>query len=268
MIRPVVSVDPPATASSSDAALRRQDVLRWTVCAAVALTAHVGVALALAWRSEKMEPESGASVVMIELAPVATAPSAPQTELPPGPAQVEAEAQQEMHKEVETKPPDEPHEKEEPETPEVSPPPPEPVREPVETKAEQQAVEKTEVATAPPSVAVEASQAAGPPIGAVSKTASAAIITWRRTLLGQLQRFHRYPRRTRNESGIAEVEFAIDRAGRVLSSRIIKSSGYAMLDEDALALIRRASPFPSPPADLSNDLLTMVVPVRYDAAAR
>jgi periplasmic protein TonB len=87
-------------------------------------------------------------------------------------------------------------------------------------------------------------------------------------MLGRVQRFHRYPGGARNENGIAEVEFAIDRAGRVLSSRIIKSSGYATLDQDALKLLRRASPFPPPPEDVSDDRLTVVVPVRYDSSAR
>jgi len=54
--------------------------------------------------------------------------------------------------------------------------------------------------------------------------------------------------------------------GRVLSSRLAKSSGHAPLDQDALALIRRASPFPSPPASVSDDLLTVIVPIGYDAA--
>jgi protein TonB len=272
MTSPVASVDQPTVAPRSDAPLHRQEMLHWTACAIVALTAHVGVALALAWRWDKPSAEAGPSVVMVEFAPVAATPPAPPTELPPGPPQIEAQAPQQVHPEAETGPPDEPRQEQATaaETPTVAPPtpPPEPVKEPTETKLEPQVTEATRMAAAPPSVEIEANQAAGPPIGATSKAVSAAIATWQRVMLDRVQRFHRYPARAHNESGIAGVEFAIDRTGRVLSSRIVKSSGYAMLDQDALALIRRASPFPSPPASVSDDLLTIVLPVRYDAAAR
>ena len=40
------------------------------------------------------------------------------------------------------------------------------------------------------------------------------------------------------------------------------------LDEETLALARRAQPFPPPPADISDDQLSFVVPIRYAATAR
>jgi protein TonB len=173
---------------------------------------------------------------------------------------------------AEIRPPDEPREKEataaENPTVALPAPPLEPVKEPTETKREQQSTEVTQVAAAPPSVEVEASQASRPQMGATSKAASKVLVTWQRAMLGRVQRFHRYPGGAHNESGIAEVVFAIGRAGRVLSSRILKSSGYGTLDQDALKLIQRASPFPPPPVDVTDDRLTVVVPVRYDSSAR
>lgn len=55
--------------------------------------------------------------------------------------------------------------------------------------------------------------------------------------------------------------------GRVVTSRIAQSSGYAALDEETLALIKRAQPFPRPPADVSEEQLSFVVPIRYAASA-
>jgi hypothetical protein len=166
--------------------------------------------VALLSRWDTADIEQGAPVVMLELAPVAAAPPAPSTELPPGLQQTEAEAQAQMRQEPETRQPVEPHEKDEIpiEHPEVSLPPPthDPTRESAEAKLEQQATEPTPAATAPPSVEMLASRPEGPPMGEVSKTPSAAEITWQRSMLSRVQRFHRYPARAHNESGVAQVE--------------------------------------------------------------
>ena len=53
-----------------------------------------------------------------------------------------------------------------------------------------------------------------------------------------------------------------------MSSKIVKSSGSAVLDTEALALIKRAAPFPPPPAAVADDDLSIVVPVRYAAAEK
>jgi periplasmic protein TonB len=52
----------------------------------------------------------------------------------------------------------------------------------------------------------------------------------------------RYPAKARSsgEQGIATVAFTIDRQGRLLTSRIVKSSGSPMLDQETLAMLGRA----------------------------
>jgi len=62
--------------------------------------------------------------------------------------------------------------------------------------------------------------------------------------------------------------FRIDRRGHLLTSRIVQSSGSAALDEETLALAKRAQPFPAPPADVGDDQLSFLVPIRYAASAR
>ena len=54
-------------------------------------------------------------------------------------------------------------------------------------------------------------------------------------------------------TGVAQVFFSLDRQGRVLESRVVRSSGANALDEEALALLRRAQPFPPPPRELAGD---------------
>jgi protein TonB len=48
-------------------------------------------------------------------------------------------------------------------------------------------------------------------------------------------------------SGSVTVSFAIDGGGRLRSARVSRSSGKAQLDQTALAIVRKAGPFPRPP---------------------
>lgn len=89
--------------------------------------------------------------------------------------------------------------------------------------------------------------------------------TWRSQIAAILEHNKRYPReaRERREQGVAQLAFSIDREGRVLSSRIVTSSGFPALDEETLALVQRAQPFPTPPPEVSGTEIKFTVPVRY-----
>jgi len=60
----------------------------------------------------------------------------------------------------------------------------------------------------------------------------------------------------------------MDRDGRILSVRLERSSGFRALDEEALALPRRASPLPKPPEDVRGDPIELVVPVEFFMSGR
>jgi protein TonB len=76
-------------------------------------------------------------------------------------------------------------------------------------------------------------------------------------------RFHRYPAQAKGATGIVNLSFSIDRQGHVLNSQIIKSSGSAVLDAEALSLLTRAAPLPPPPAAVPDSDLTFVLPIRF-----
>ena len=59
------------------------------------------------------------------------------------------------------------------------------------------------------------------------------------------------------------LRFAIDRSGKVLDYRIEKSSGFELLDREAVAMIQRASPLPPMPPEMRADRLEVVVPVPF-----
>jgi protein TonB len=235
------------TALVANTGIGRAEAVRWTVCFAVVATAHALVALSLLPTLEASEFEAGAPVVMLELPEIAAAPTTPPSDLAPGPPEEQSEP---------TPPPKEetkPIEQEaEVALPTPEPPKPEP---PVEQRE----------ATATPSVEMPPSAAAPPTPGAAVQT-PAAFIRWQSALAAHLERFKRYPTeaRARREQGIATVAFTIDHEGHLLSSRIVRSSGSSVLDEETLAMLARAQPMPKPPGNVSETALSFVVPVRFN----
>lgn len=91
----------------------------------------------------------------------------------------------------------------------------------------------------------------------------AALLSWQRELIAQIERHKRYPPKAKGQSGVVKIAFSIDSSGHLTVVRIVSSSGSADLDEAALDLIRRSQPFPAPPAALSASDLSFVAPVRY-----
>ena len=90
-----------------------------------------------------------------------------------------------------------------------------------------------------------------------------AAANWQQSLVERLARFQRYPAQARGVEGVVSVAFSIDRQGKLVSSRIVKSSGSALLDAEALDLIKRAVPLPPPPAEIADSQLSLVVPIRF-----
>jgi TonB family protein len=61
--------------------------------------------------------------------------------------------------------------------------------------------------------------------------------------------------------GRVDVKFSVDRQGRVTRSRVVRSSGYAALDNAALELV--GQPYPPPPPGQRLDL---AISINYDPA--
>lgn len=94
---------------------------------------------------------------------------------------------------------------------------------------------------------------------------SPAQVSWQKSLLLKLDRNKRYPAAARRQqlAGVVTVGFVIDRQGRVLSSRIAKSSGFPVLDAEAVGVLSRSSPLPAPPADIGGDTLSLSMPIQF-----
>jgi protein TonB len=183
------------------------------------------------------------------------------------------------------------------ETPPPPPPPPEPPKqEPVkpkpQTKAEaappQQPVQ-TVVAEPPPVARMEpvrlpppavitaapktdeppAFVAAPPeppqPTGPTQHDIDAARNNYGSLLGREFAKHRQYPRlaQMRGWQGTVRVQLELNANGSITSSSVSESSGFEVLDNQALEMVKKASPLPPPPEVLRNRAFSIMVPVTF-----
>ena len=263
--------------------------MRWAVCGLLVLAAHALALASFRPNVEEADDDAGGPAAFVDLAPEAAAPPAPPSDLAPGPQQSDSQASEGAQQ-----PPPPPVAQADPASPPplqappsatgeepVAPPSPAPVEtppqpvaspspQPVETPPppqpaapEPEPQSDLSVPSAPPSAPDLAPQAVGPEPGEAKPAISPRTLRWQHGLVAQIERFKRYPTRAGGRFGVARVAFTIDRQGRLTDVRIVDSSGSTVLDEEAIATVRRAAPFPAPPDAVSPDQLSFVVPIRY-----
>jgi periplasmic protein TonB len=250
----------------------RRDLPRWVLSGFMVVLAHGAVGAAFVhWRTADDDFNRTAALV-VNLAPMPMSPT--DTPLaPPGPEQVQGHASPKPVEKVEDKPEEirevSKVEQEQPdllpaENPEVAMAALPPEARPEEVKGDSR--DAAEMTTAPQAPQVQESVvAAAPEQGQINISNSNAIPTWKLQVVGLLERHKRYPEaaQERNQHGTVELAFSLNRQGRVITSRIAKSSGSAALDEATLDLVRRAQPFPPPPPEMGAEV-NLTVPIRYN----
>jgi len=230
------------------------DVARWTASLAVVLALHgLGAAALLTWHSA-VEPIllPPPAAIMIDLAPmpVPLPVAVPPVVEPPKPPEPE--------KQVIPEPLPTPAPK-----PEVVLPPPKPkIVHKVTPPPPKPEVEPTPVAPTPP--AQPPQQAVAPTVAA--PPAPAATPSYQGLVMAQLLRNKDYPReaRMRRQQGIPVLRFTLKRDGSLVGATLERSSGFPLLDEEVLAMVRRAAPLPPFPADMPQATQEWVVPVRFE----
>lgn len=266
--------------------------LRWTAAVVIVTATHAGaIWMAVNWKSPAEAAGEPPAAVMIELAPLAVSPEAPPQDVAPGPEMTEAQAEP-----TPTEPPkkeEKPDEKPDPvvqETVEqpieklpekpnaeavLTPTPERPKPEPVKKKPPPNAkmAEKKKPidpkkksapqTTAPPTSRGQRADRAAVPFSSSSPESSMSPASWRGALMAHLNRHKRFPAGAAS-TGVVTVAFTIDRSGRVLSARLVRGSGDAALDNEAVALARRASPVPAPPPNVGGGgSIVLAVPIRF-----
>lgn len=139
--------------------------------------------------------------------------------------------------------------------PEVTPP------QPVENViAAVPSVERKAEVVVPPPTPVE------PPPPEISQADIDNALNSYGNLLGRtIAKYKSYPKiaERRGWQGTALLDLKIDSNGNVLSAVVRESSGYDALDNRALEMVEKASPFPAPPKVLQGRTFNISVPVAF-----
>lgn len=253
------------------------DRLRWLMAALVIVILHaaIGTVGLMQWvDSDASDEPSGA--VLMELSAIATAP-AEREDLAIGPQSEAAvptplPSQEAVVEKLELPPLEESPLAPEPE---VVLPKAQPVETTKEVEEESELIKSeekiTEVNTSSSApMALRAVEAAPDKIVRAQSVGtnvkpSQADITWQKSLILHLKRHKRYPIEARNRriQGVAQVEFELNAGGHLVDARIIRGSGSTHLDEEALELLKRASPFPAPPTPPIGGRIRMTLPIEF-----
>jgi periplasmic protein TonB len=219
---------------------------RWIISGVAVLCGYAAAAAAglLLWRPQPHQIGDDSSVISIELAPIDSTADAKRTDVAPAPKEMVEQ------KAIPAQPVKQP---EQPKVEEQPPPKPAPtaIALPMEKKPPVPVAEQR-----PPAPVTAAPVKGGAPRIAPS---------WESRLFRRLQQAKRYPSEARahGEQGVVLLAFSIDRDGHVISRHVVHGSGYAALDDEAMALVMRAQPMPAFPPSMTEAELNLTVPIHF-----
>jgi periplasmic protein TonB len=219
-----------------------RDLLRWSIAGLIVMSVHAGVIAYFLAAHQPNEIGDYGEVVSVELAPIDSTPDAVEEDVAPAPETM-----------VESQPvPDLPSEKPPDEMTVEQPLDETPTLDPTRLPKQPEKVENT-----PPPAPRTAQQVKG--------GSPAVDPSWQASLVRQIQRFKRYPpeAQSRHEQGVVLLGFTLDRNGQVLAHNIVRSSGYADLDDEVMGMIMRAQPLPPFPASMTQPRIDLTVPIRF-----
>ena len=221
------------------------DLRRWVFSAAVVIGLHAALVVKLTTWHERIPGDEGTEAIIVDLAPLTAPPTDSRNDLAPGPEQQQSKSAPDVQQREET-----PLEK-------IEPPPPVPDAE-VKLPEEAKPPDKPKEEPTPP-----VPETTSPPR---PKPSAAQIASWHRRIAQQVERHKGYPTSARalHEIGTAQLAFTLDRNGKVVTSRIVRTSGSAALDQETIDTVRRAQPFPPPPANMPGETFDFTVPIRFN----
>ncbi len=104
-----------------------------------------------------------------------------------------------------------------------------------------------------------------PPKPVIPVDTSAARDNYDSALWAAIVKHKQYPRiaQMRGWQGEAVVELLLDGNGKLKAKKIIQSSGHEVLDKQALDMVEKAMPFPTPPEVLRGSSFSIKVPIAF-----
>ena len=249
------------------------ELKRWAVAAALVLFMHTSLMAGyFLFASDEPEGSADSTAILVDLAPVAVAPSS-QDDVAPGPEAVEAmptpkpplQAKEEITEPIEkaeapadvTLPLPEPKAEEQKKTED-------PDKDKVKTEVEhqQQQMPSPKTTAAPLSNQQTAVAPQAPLPGADTRNRDATK-RWQHLVGARLQQQKRYPTGADGRHGTVMLRFQVDREGAVVSRGIVRSSGVPALDQEVLAMLKRAQPMPAFFPEMKQSQMTLTVPVEF-----
>lgn len=141
---------------------------------------------------------------------------------------------------------------------------PQPDKQKQEQKKER-AQQSQSAAANPNQAAASRSQGRAGAGGRAETGGTANVSTYRGLVHAHLQRYRTYPPDAGGRGGAAVVTFTLSSNGGVISAGLARSSGSAALDQAAVSMVRRASPFPPFPPGTGSASLAFTAPVSFTA---
>lgn len=257
-------------------------IVRWLTGACLAVALHVGLFVAVTSHAHETPVEADGSPLTVDIVDMSSLPATPPTDIAPGPETSASEAQDASPPVIQPPPqetapapapPSEAPPLPSPPTPEpeaspkqpdpvpvapVPPPPPEPVAQPADAS-------NASVDSAPPPSSTRGDQDTTTHAGDHQTAGAAELSRWQSSLVAHIEGFRRYPKGAHGHGGTVVVGFELDLSGHVVAVRVVTSSGSTAIDAEAIATVRRADPFPAPPAGGDVHALTFTLPIHFQA---
>ena len=217
------------------------DLRRWVLSTAVVIGLHAALMVMLTTWHERVAGDEGTEAIIVDLAPLRAPPTDSRNDLAQGPEQQQSKSVQDVQP---------PREK-------TELPPPVPDAE-VKLPEEAKPPDKPKEEATPP-----VPETTSPPR---PRPSAAQLASWHRRIAQQVEQHKGYPpsARARHETGTAQLAFTLDRNGKLITSRIVRTSGSATLDQETIDTVRRAQPFPPPPPNMPGETFDFTVPIRFN----
>ena len=231
----------------------------WSAAGGIALAVHAAaIALAITAISRSEPAPAPEPVMLIELPPEAvSAPRAAQS------SESQTVNPASVPPSMMTRPMDVPEVRAPlPSNPVTLPPPPPPL--PVKQVSQVQSPASAPAAS-PVSVSRTGSDTANSKTPGSDPKAKQQAADYFSLVSAHLNRKKRYPSEAKKarQEGVVTVRFTVARDGSVSGVSIKKSCGYALLDQETLALMQRVAPLPKFPQSMDRDSVTLSLPIDY-----
>lgn len=231
------------------------------VCIAASMLFHIAVLTGFSGFREAKPAQAPARILTAKLAPSSAAPAAEAVRPPEPPPPPQLKPQPVQPVPVQTKPsPTAPKTEAAPAAPAApvtpsAPTPPQPAAAPA-APAQQAAAAPSAAATTDQSARASDADEAG------------SRDQYRLALIGAAKRYKRYPAQAMQNgwTGKVEIRLVIGANGMIQSAAVKTSTGFSLLDDTALDMIKKAKPLTQIPPALRGKEFTVDVPVIFDLA--